>query len=104
MTKLLEKIAIRLFPRKSQRQLDVWQRVRTQGPLFYIFKRGILRFGLPVYLLVNLFDLLSQQALLIHRTTALGLTLWTLVSLAFGAYIWVSHELAYRRQHMGPVA
>lgn len=68
-----------------------WQRTRQQGAWVYVLWRGVLCFGVPMFLFVQF--VLNRKRLPMWESAAL----WVLTGIIYGAFQWVSTERRYRK-------
>jgi hypothetical protein len=86
---------------RSERDFEVWGRLRRMGCIRFVLGIGVLGFGVPFALLFSLFFRLAVRAMgdpppplwWFALTAALSL----LGGLAFGLYHWYTSERAYLR-------
>ena len=76
----------------------VWEILRCRGLIYFLFVRGVLRWGGFMFIFTVLMTLLG----IVHRDLSLSALLTTVVicvlgGLAWGAVTWCCNEWLYRR-------
>jgi hypothetical protein len=74
-----------------------WREQRKMGALRYVFIRGVLAWGLPMFVVMYLVPTFANSQSFAVRLFLFNMALWTAAGAGFGAFIWYSSEANYRK-------
>ena len=75
-------------------QLAKWKETRKEGMLRFVLVRGVLLFGLPMFVAMTLF---RERGNLSPQLLAISVVVWSLGGAAFGAAMWFVQEQQLRK-------
>ncbi len=88
----------------TPKSLAKWEQARRLGKKRYVWKVGVLSWGLPMFLVMTPFFYIQQHGLTWPPPPGFSLTLiliyaalWAIGGFWFGSVMWSTMEKAYRR-------
>jgi hypothetical protein len=74
------------------RELDRWSKVRGQGMLRYVLLRGLLCYGLPMFVLMTY--VIPHPRLTVAQSAVLW---WAIAGAGYGVGMWMVQERRFRK-------
>lgn len=74
-----------------------WSKTREQGLRTWLVRRGVLRWGVPMYILMSAVQV-AQRPSEWRRIVLGGLPIWLACGVLWGALTWAMMERLYRRR------
>jgi hypothetical protein len=88
----------------SQKHIDKWAKIRLKGKTHFIIYRGVLGYGLFMFLFNTIYQHLrltgfelSSLILIPMETIIVNLIIWSLAGVAFGYMLWFIMERNYNK-------
>ena len=76
--------------------LQRWSKTRQKGLRPWLFRRGMLGWGVPMYIFMSVLQIVHHPGNWV-RIALTGLPLWLAAGVLWGALTWATMELLYRR-------
>jgi len=78
-------------------QVKKWELTRVKGPLHFVLFRGVLLWGLPMFIFMAFVnkpfsDGFTSNAAIVHYVV------WPIAGILFGAVTWYMSERIYKKQ------
>lgn len=86
---------------KAQRQTASdarWAKERAAGRKAYVLKRGVLGWGLPMFVAMTLVVPLVRGEAITPTSLVIGAIIWLLAGVAFGFFTWHLTEKGYQER------
>jgi hypothetical protein len=77
----------------KREQLETWRETRKQGALRYVLVRGVLSYGVPMFVVMTF---LMRRGDIDAKFIALSAVLWGLGGAVFGIAMWAVQERLFR--------
>ncbi|MCG6200516.1 hypothetical protein [Psychromonas antarctica] len=79
----------------KDKHFESWKKLREKGRLRFIFVRGILGWGLPMFLIVILLFNVGENGVILPASIAIHAAIWTVGGMIFGGVMWHLSEKKY---------
>lgn len=82
----------------NDKHFQRWQKTRAKGKGQFILVRGLLAWGLPMFLIMTFMVNKPVSGNMSPGVIALNALLWAIAGLAFGYFTWAFSERAYQKE------
>jgi len=73
-----------------------WEKNRSKGRTHFVWFRGVLGWGLPMFVIMTAFNLRRAPSSL-TLTLIVNAIIWPIGGYIWGAWMWAASEKAYKR-------
>ncbi|MDZ7656004.1 MAG: hypothetical protein U0997_08660 [Sulfurimicrobium sp.] len=81
----------------NDRHFQKWQKMRAKGKGRFILIRGLLAWGLPMFMIMTFVANKPASGQMSPGMIALNAFIWAIAGLVFGYFTWAVSERAYQK-------